>query len=169
MNKTFKLVTFLAIVAAISGLSIGIVNSFTAPRIEENAIAAEKANLEIIYPGGEFISIDCADDEGVVIGAYEVKDKGYIFKATAKGYNSSNPIIALVGMDKDGKVINVIPLQQAETSGVGTKCFEEGNINNFYIGKAPNDDIDVLTGATFTSKAMISIIENSHKMYEQVK
>ena len=52
MKKTIKLVLFLAIVSAISGLSIGYVNSFTEPVIKENAIAAEMKNLEVIFPGG---------------------------------------------------------------------------------------------------------------------
>ena len=50
--KTVKITLFLAIVACLSGLSIGLVNSFTSPIIEQNAIAAEKQNLELIFPNG---------------------------------------------------------------------------------------------------------------------
>lgn len=169
MNKTIKLVLFLAVVSAISGLSIGLINGVTEPVIEANAAAAEKATLELIYPGSEFEVIECEDAEGVVIGAYSVKDKGFIFKATAKGYNSSNPIICLVGLDLDGKVTSVIPLQQAETSGVGSKCFEEANIQNNYVGKGPAEEVDIISGATYTSKAMKTIISRSQEIYLEVK
>ena len=169
MNKTVKLVLFLAIVSAISGLSIGLINSVTEPVIEQNAIKSEKEKLEIIYPGAEFIALDYEDADGVVLSIYGVKDKGYIVKATSKGYNSSTPIIALVGLDADGTVTNVIALEHAETSGVGSKCFEDENVQNLYIGKKLDEEVDVLSGATFTSNAMKTIIAKSFEAYKSVK
>ena len=169
MNKTIKLVLFLAIVSAISGLSIGFVNSFTAPVISENALAAEKKNLEVIYPGGEFAPIDYTDSEGVVIGAYKVEGQGFVFKATATGYNSSTPIIALIGMDNDGTVVNVVALQQAETSNIGTHCFESENVKSMYVGKSVGEEPDMYTGATFTSSAMKTMILKAWEAYGKVK
>lgn len=169
MNKTIKLVLFLAIVSAISGLSIGLINGVTEPVIEQNAIKSEKEKLETIYPGGEFTALDYEDADGVVLSIYEVKDKGYIVKATAKGYNSSTPIIALVGLDIDGTVTNVIALQQAETSGIGSKCFEDENVHNLYVDKKLDEEVDILSGASFTSNAMKSIIAKSFEAYKAVK
>ena len=169
MNKTFKLVLFLAIVSAISGFSIGMVNSFTAPKIEANAIEAEKRSLEIIYPGSEFTNIEFEDEEGVVLNVYAVKDKGYVFKGTAKGYNASNPIICLIGLDVDGSITNVVALQHSETSGVGSKCFEQENIDELYIGKQVKEEIDVLSGATFTSNAIKTIINRAQEVYLEIK
>lgn len=169
MNKTLKLILFLAIVSAISGLSIGLVNQFTEPVIKENAVAAERKNLEVIYPGGDFGPIDYVDSEGVIIGAYSVKDQGYIFKATATGYNSGTPIIVLIGMDNDGTVTNVVSLQNAETSGIGSKCFDTENIKNLYIGKTVGEEPDMLTGATFTSTAMKTMIIKAQEAYGKVK
>lgn len=169
MNKTIKLVLFLAIVSAISGLSIGFVNSFTAPVIAENAVAAEKKNLEVIYPGSEFAPVDYTDSEGVVIGTYKVEGQGYVFKTTATGYNSSTPIVALIGMDNNGTVTNVVALQQAETSGIGSHCFEKENVKSLYIGKAIGEEPDIYTGATFTSNAMKTMILKAQEAYEKVK
>lgn len=169
MKNTLKITIFLAIIACLSGLSIGIVNSFTAPIINENAIAAEKENLEGIFPGGDFVSKDYKDDEGVIVGVYEVTGKGYIFKATAKGYNSSTPIVTLIGMDNDGTIVNVVALEEQETSGVGTKCFEEENISKLYIGKKVNESVDGITGATFTSKAMQEMISAAQAAFSEVK
>lgn len=169
MNKTLKLVLFLAIVSALSGLSIGIVNSFTAPVINENAIAAEKKNLEVIYPGGDFKAVDYVDSEGVIIGAYKVEGQGFVFKTTAKGYNSSNPIVVLIGMDNNGTVTNVVELQQSETSGIGSKCFEKENIQSLYVGKTVDQEPDMLTGATFTSNAMKTMIIKAQEAYGKIK
>ena len=64
MNKTIKLAVFLGIVAAISGLLLGFVNSITEPIIEAKALEAEKANLEIMYPNGEFDVANYKDEDG---------------------------------------------------------------------------------------------------------
>lgn len=169
MNKTLKLMLFLAIVSAISGLSIGIVNKFTEPIINENAIASEKKNLDVIYPGANFIPINYVDDEGIIIGAYKAEGKGYIFKATATGFNSSTPIIVLIGLDNDGTVVNVIDLQQAETSNYGSHCFEKDNINKLYIDKNVNEEPDMYSGATLTSTAMKTMIIKAQEAFGKVK
>ena len=166
--KTFKITLFLAIVACLSGLSIGFVNSFTSPIIEQNAIKAEKVNLELIFPGGDFASIEYKEDDAI-LGVYEVKDQGYVFKATAKGYNSSTPIVALVGMDTNGTIVNVVALEEQETSGVGSKCFEEANIQKLYIGKTIDQEVDGITGATFTSDAMKTIIHKAQKAFKEIR
>lgn len=169
MNKTLKLILFLAIVSAISGLSIGIVNKFTEPVINESSIASEKKNLEVIYPGASFSSVNYADDEGVIIGAYKAEGQGYVFKATATGYNSSTPIIVLIGLDNNGTVVNVVDLQQAETNNIGSHCFEKANIESLYVGKTIDEEPDMYTGATFTSTAMKTMIIKAQEAFRKVK
>jgi len=169
MKKTIKLALFLGIVAAISGLVLGFVNSLTEPIISGRSIVAEKANLELLYPDTEFKSIDFKDETGTVVGAYEAVGKGYIFKATGTGYNSSNPIVCLVAISNDGKVENVVALEQQETNGFGARCFESGNIQNLYVGRSSGNDVDMLAGATFTSTAMKNIITKSLETYADIK
>ena len=167
--KTVKITLFLAIVACLSGLSIGLVNSFTSPIIEQNAIAAEKQNLELIFPNGNFTAVDYTDDDGVITGVYKVADKGFVFKASAKGYNASNPIVTLIGMDTEGVIVNVVALEEQETKGVGTKCFEEENVQKLYIGKTLDQQVDGITGATFTSEAMKTMIGKAQEAFREVK
>lgn len=168
MKKSLKLVLFLAIVAAISGLSIGIVNQYTEPVIKQNAVNAEKKNLELIYPESEFSALDYEDKDGVIIGAYAVEGKGYVFKTTATGYNSSTPIITLIGMDNDGTITNVIALQQSETNNIGSHCFEKKNIQSLYVGKTVEEEPDMYAGATFTSTAMKTMIQKAQEAYLKV-
>lgn len=168
MNKTLRLVLFLAVVSAISGLAIGVVNSFTEPVINENNRKAEVAYLELMYPETEFVTIDYSDSDKVILGAYEAVDKGYVFKATATGYNGSTPIIALIGMDKKGTITNIIPLQQQETNGFGARCFEAANIKSLYKGKAIDEDVDMLAGATLTSNAMKKMCDKAKEAYTSI-
>ena len=169
MNKTFKLALFLGVVAAISGLVLGFVNSVTAPVIEANAIKAEKANLEVMYPGADFKILDYADSDGIITGAYKVNGSSFIFKGTATGYNSSTPIIVLVGITKDGKVDKLVALQQQETSNFGARCFEADNVKKLYLNKTSAEEVDMLAGATFTSTAMKNILTEAFEAYGKVK
>lgn len=169
MNKTIKLALFLGIVAAISGLVLGIVNYITEPVINQNAVKAEQKNLELMYPNAEFKILDYKDDDGIIIGAYKANDTNYIFKGTAVGYNSSTPIVVLVGLNKDGAIENMVALEQQETNGFGARCFEKENIANLYLNKKSVDEIDMLSGATFTSTALKTIMGEVFEAYEAVK
>ena len=126
-------------------------------------------NLELIFPNGNFTAVDYTDDDGVITGVYKVADKGFVFKASAKGYNASNPIVTLIGMDTEGVIVNVVALEEQETKGVGTKCFEEENVQKLYIGKTLDQQVDGITGATFTSEAMKTMIGKAQEAFREVK
>ena len=157
MKKTLSLVLFLGIIAALSGLCIGYVNGITEPLIVANELASEKQNLELMYPGKEFITIDYAGDDENILGIYEVSGEAYIVKVQGYGY-SSTPIVALIGFDTEGTISNLIILSNQETNGYGSRCFEEEFINTAYIGKAMDEDVDMVSGATLTSTAMQNMI-----------
>ena len=71
---------------------------------------------------------------------------------------SSTPIVALIGFDTEGTISNLIILSNQETNGYGSRCFEEEFINTAYIGKAMDEDVDMVSGATLTSTAMQNMI-----------
>lgn len=154
MKNVIKLVLLLAIVSGLSGLCVGYVNSVTEPIINENLIAAEKGNLELMFPGENFKSLEIKDESGYILGAYEVEGIGTAVKFTCVGYNGSSPVVGLVGFDKDHKVVDVIALSQQETKGFGARVFEEDNIKNLYVSKNADQEFDLLSGATVTSTAM---------------
>ncbi|MBR2578144.1 MAG: FMN-binding protein [Erysipelotrichaceae bacterium] len=169
MKKSLLSVLFLAVVAAVAGLAITFVNDLTGPVIELNAAREEKAELEHIFPGADFKEIDGYTENDCILAVYEVKDKGYIVKATAYGYNTSSPIIVLVAFDEEGKTVALSPLSQQETSGYGSNCFEEDFIGSTYVGKTENDVIDVYSGATRTSEAMRKIMAAAFRAVQEVR
>lgn len=157
MKKILTLVLFLGIVSAVSGLVLGAVNSVTEPLIQEAAIKAEKANLELMYPGSEFKPVgDKLVDGTTILGIYEAEGNGYVFKLWGKGYSSSG-ITILAGFDYDGTIQKVVALEQQETSGFGSKVFD--NLDSLYVGKALDEDVDMLSGATVTSTAMKGMMD----------
>ena len=167
MNKVIKLVLFLAIVGGLAGFSVSYVNSITEPIIEENLVKLEKVNLEKMFPGAEFKPLDIKDDEGYILGAYEVEGVGKVVKFTAKGYNGSSPIIALVGFNNENEIIDLLALSMQETEGYGSRVFESENIEKLYIGKGLDQEVDLLSGATVTSKGMRSALTYIQKTLKE--
>lgn len=157
MKKILTLVLFLGIVSAVSGLLLGYVNSITEPIIQEAAVKAEKANLELMYPGAEFKQTgESLVDGTTILGIYEAEGQGYIFKLWGKGYGS-NGITILAGFDYEGTLTKVVALEQQETSGFGSKVFDQ--LDELYAGNGLNDEVNMLSGATVTSTAMKGMIE----------
>ena len=169
MNKTVKLVIFLGIIAALSGLLIGAVNSVTEPIITERLLASEKENLEVLFPGAEFVPLEGASDEGgYVQSAFEVSGQGYAVRIETTGYNSSTPIQLLIGFDNEGTITGVVTIQQQETDGFGTKVFEQSNIDSAFVGKTLDEKVDLLSGATVTSSAVQAAITSTQAMISEL-
>ena len=165
MNKTIKLVIFLGVIAALSGLLIGAVNSITEPIITERLLASEKENLEVLFPGAEFVPLEGAsDDGGYVQSAFEVSGEGYAARIETTGYNSSTPIQLLVGFDTEGTITGLMVIQEQETDGFGSKVFEQSFIDSAYVGKTLDDKVDLLSGATVTSSAVQAAITSTQAM-----
>lgn len=154
MNKIIKLSIFLALVAMVSAIFVGLVNNFTSPIIAENLIKSERTNLELLYPGADFKAIENFTDEtNQIQGIYSVNDESYVVKLEGKGY-SANGFIYLLALNKDLKVDGLVVLSHSETSGIGSKAFEDD-----YINKLKEGSSDTISGATFTSSAIQRGIE----------
>ena len=166
--KNIKLGLFLGIIAALSGLCMSLVNGFTEPVIKENLIKAEKANLELMYPGANFSAVEKFNDEtGLIQGVYEVEGKGYVFKLSGFGY-SSTEIIFLAGFNSNGEVENILSLQNAETSGIGSKAFEADYIAT--LKKAGADkDFELISGASKTSGAIVRGLNAAREVLAEIK
>ena len=169
MRKTAFSILLLALVAALAGSAISYVNSITAPIIEYNVANEERENLLKMFPEGEFTELDGYTENEYILSVYEVKGRGYIVKGTAYGYNSSTPIIVLIGFDTQGRTIGFSALQQQETSGYGARCFEKDFIQNNYVNKTAEEGIDALSGATRTSSALSKIMEAAFRAVAEVR
>lgn len=165
--KIVKLTVFLAVVSALAGGVLSFVNDLTAPLIANQALAAETASLEVIFPGASFTELSYEDATGSVTGAYAAEGKGYVFKAEVVGYNSSSPISFMLGIDNDGNFVGFEVLSQQETNGLGGKVAEP-EFKAGVVGKTVNDSVDMISGATVTSKAVLGGINAIKEVYASV-
>lgn len=153
-KKALHFTVFLALLSGLAGGALAYVNSITAPIINENAIAAEKVNLVKLFPGtSEFAPLEITNDEtGFIQSAYTAKDAGIAYKVQVMGY--ANPIVFMVGISNDGKIVGLEILDLRDTAGIGTRV-EDPEFKDNVVGKTTTDPLAALSGATVTSGAVI--------------
>lgn len=112
-------------------------------------------------------------DLNIVKGAYRgLKSEtmlGYVFTVANRGYGGD--IWLTVGIDKEGKITGVKAGDNAETPNLGTKALESPFLSQF-INVAPQEpfkvvkgqktkpeEIDAVSGATVSSKAVIGAVQ----------
>ncbi len=155
MNKDSILykVVLLGVLCGICGLLLGAVNAVTAPVIEAQALAAEKENLEKIYPGATFTQVaEFEDESGLIESIFVAEGKGTVYKIKNIGYNS-NGFTFMVAFNEDGTVGGFTDVEQSETSGIGSRCFDDEYVSQI-TALTSTDEAPLLSGATLTSTAI---------------
>lgn len=164
----------LTLICLVTSALLACTNSLTAPVIKNNnVIAANEAKAKVLP---EAASFDDNNKNGIACS--EGKDAngetvGYVFTTTAKSYGGD--ISVMVGIKADGSVSGVELLSINDTPGLGMNAKDPDWLKNF-IGKTANigvnknepgdNEIQALTGATVTSKAVTAAVNTALEYYE---
>lgn len=177
MKKIIKSGLTVFIVATIGSLLLSWVYSITNPKIEEQKFLSIKNAIEEIFPEQlEFNEIEDFKNISIgnninIINVYKIKlegrKEGYIIRAIYSGYGGK--VESLFGY-QDNKSKGVYVLEHSETPGLGslitskdfTKQFINKNLSDPFV---PKQDIQAITGATISSKAISDAIKNIGKFY----
>lgn len=159
----------LCAITAVSALLLSAVNSVTAPVIEKNETEKTQNAMENVMSDADFfvpIDFTPAEEYESVSGIYEAKQKpdktiGWCVLASPNGYGGA--VNMIVGVGSDMKVTGVDIVSQSETAGLGSKSTEpefrgqfvgKGKIDKVVKSGAGENEIDAITSATITSKAV---------------
>jgi len=179
MKEIMNLGLKLLLISLIAALSLGYVNEITKDKIaEQRAIANERARKAVQPEADSFNEIDISkiDDDLVVEGFEAVKDDltiGYVFKTLPKGYGGGVEVI--VGIS-NGAITGVRIGSHNETPGLGAKSTDESFYSQYENMKAnqeigvskiqkSNSEIQAISGATITSKAVTTGVNSATKAY----
>lgn len=178
MKYYVKTILPLVVLAVFFGTALGTTYFFLSPKILETQKKEEAAALtKSLKAGKSFEKITNANR--TLYKAYN-EDKnlvGYVFKENKGGYGG--PIVTLVGVSTNGAVDSiVITSADQETPGLGYKCMErkwQDQFSGVTVDRLPKDKagfaatgIDVITGATITSMAVVKNINNALSLYEKI-
>ena len=181
--SSFRLVFTLAMAGLLSGLAIVGVYEWTLPIIEANNAAALRRAVFKVVPGSERMQGLVLTDDGArpaeqdetadVYAAYDAAGAFMGYAIAAEGAGFQDTIRLIYGYDPGARqIIGMEVLESRETPGLGDKIYKDahfvGNFDALAVDppivavkagdkSAPNE-VDAITGATISSKAVVRII-----------
>ncbi len=170
MKKEFiKLSGILCAITLVAAMLLAGVNHITKPKI---AAAEEKAiqdAMKAILPQAD--SFEQMNDN-VFKGMKDQNPVGFCVNVTTSGYGGA--IEMMVAIDSDAQVCGIEILSHSETAGLGAKATEPEFKNQFSkknstleVVKTKTespDQITAITGATITSRAVASGVDEAFNM-----
>jgi len=183
MRNTIKMIAVLTTLGFLSGAALVFIYNYASPRIAQNQKnETEQAIYKIFTDGKSYDTKKIGEDD-----IYSVKDAngkllGYAFPAEGNGYQGEIDI--LVGIQPDLETLEGIEiLDSQETPGLGQEITTEQFEGQFKglkvspsIGYVKNqkpanpNDIEAITGATVSSKAVVTILNDRiAKLKEELK
>lgn len=188
MKNILRFVIVLFLVNLVAASILAGVYRLTKPRIEAQEALVREEALKEVMPESVGDRIEAVSEEyWKVYKGLSSKERGHIF--IAKKYGYSSVIETMVGMKTDGTITGVAILNQNETPGLGAKIVEIVSDKTiikaikgiFSKEKGPEKDlspyfteqfkersvksidisnIDAITGATISSKAVVDSIKS---------
>jgi len=157
MKEVIRYGFILAIICVIAAGLLAGVNALTKEKIISQAQAEEDASLKEVVPQASSFELVKSGDEILYYRALDSEKKliGVVFKAAGKGYSST--IETMVGLLKDGRINAIKVLSQNETPGLGTRVVEP-SFSGQFANKKDLSQVQAITGATISSKAIIDAI-----------
>lgn len=182
-----RLILTLGLAGMISGLALSSVYQITDPIIQaNNQRELEAAVLEVV-PGArgmqEVVLKDDAEATKTIYAAYDENDLflGYAIEGSAAGF--ADKIRLIYGYDPSTKrIVGMKVLESLETPGLGDKIKKEKNpaFSAQFDGlaiepmivvvkdkKDQDNEIDAITGATISSKAVVKAINTANEGWLQ--
>ena len=189
MREVLRLGFVLLIVCAVAGAALALVDGVTRDRIAAQAtIRLQQALKDVLPKAEEFqdkqetlfsLKAKASESDGPMFptvnqmyaGYFQGKSEGFVFICSPIGYGGA--IETAVGVSSDGIVKGVSVIRHSETPGLGaniaTKRFQDA-----FIGipsdvevrvKENGGQIDAITGATISSEAVASAVNESLKIF----
>ena len=176
-KEVIKVALILFAITAVAAAILAAVNNVTAPVIAENERKAQEIAMKVVLPEADgFEQMDYTVNENSAVTEVYTSDAGFAVKVAPKGYGGA--ISMIVGVDNDLKVTGVEVISQSETAGLGAKCTDSefkaqfvGKTENIKVTKngAKENEIDAITSATITSKAVTKGVNDAIAVAKEVK
>jgi electron transport complex protein RnfG len=184
MNENAKMILVLTLICGVCGFLLAGVRTGTKDQIEkqvltyvkgpavENALASSTNNL---IDDSRKVTVD-GEEITVFVGKKEGGTWAIAFETSASGFGGDIGVI--VGFDvENNKLAGIGITTCTETPGLGLRVKEENFTNNFR-GKSLEDNIaiksddgviDAVSGASISSKAVCTAVNQGIAQYEKIK
>ena len=172
-NKIFKPIVVLCVICIVVTGALAATNGMTAPIIEAATLAAQEAARTELLPDAQgFEKVEGVDVANVSDVYRTTNDVGVVITSSAKGYGGD--VVVMTAITPDGNIKQIKVTEQTETKGIGSTVVptpsdrerDEG------VSAAPalvlNQDIDAYSGATISSRAVLTAVNSAIEAYNQI-
>lgn len=170
MNRIVKMVLTLTVLGLISGFALSMVSNYTDPLIRQNKQEALREAVYYVVQPTESYQEETREGK-VIYEAYNSSDEliGYAFTASGGGYQGTIRLMVGVGPNLN-RIKGIQILESSETPGLGGKIRGEPFKSQFRglqvereVGLVKSEEpgkgeIQAITGATISSRAVVSIV-----------
>ncbi len=175
MKEVIKPTLTLFIICFVITLLLAGTNLMTRNKIAEMDKQSEAASRQVVLPGATSFE----DNETYAVGKKGSDIIGYVFTTKSKSYGGD--INVMTGIGKDGKVSGVVILSISDTPGLGLNAQKDSFRDQYKqaapdkgfevikSGSAKEGQIEAMTGATITSKAVTACVNEAIESYQKVK
>ena len=162
MKKNFKIAAILMIIAAVCAAAVSGMYKVTSGKIEANQLAKELKLYQEIFPQfniekkpEELVAENAAITKKIVAKNQAGEELGLVYVVSGK--NSYGPIVLLVGIDNEGKLVGVEFLE----NGQSYSSEVETHVDSKYTSGLSLGDItaiDKKCGATYGAKTVKELV-----------
>ena len=161
MKKTIFIpaIVILCAAALLFGLSFGLQKVASA-----NAQAEHLKIMQTLLPGSkDFIVEPYKGEDANIRSIHKAEDFGYVIETVTPGY--AGEIRMLIGVSNDGKVTGLVVREMNETAGLGLNALNDTDFLSQFLNTEGDaqigTNIDAITGATVTSKAIARCVNSA--------
>ena len=171
-DKIFKPIVVLCTICIVITGALAATNQVTAPIIEAATIAAqEAARAELLPEADGFTLVEGLSVENVAEAYTANNGVGTVVTAQSKGYGGT--ITVMVAFTPEGTIKQIKVTEQAETKGIGTKVTGDASFWTRFEGLEAKTlvlgtDVDALSGATISSKALTAAVNAAIDGYNAI-
>lgn len=169
-NSIIKPTIVLLCICIVIPLALAVTNKITAPKIADlEKQTAKDALEELVDSDGSVqktvdgITFDIAQKDG--------ENVAFVFTTKAKGYGGKDSVTVMTAISPTGEILNLKVLDVSnETPGLGQNAKKESWYKQFIgmSGEISITDIDTLTSATITSKAVMTAVNEALELFDKV-
>lgn len=151
-----------AVIAAAFLILLALSSALT-PVGAENAAAEQESIFQILLPGGgPYVEEPYSGEDANISRVYR-GNTGYIVETVTSGY--AGDITMLVAVDLQGTVVGAVVRDMEETFGLGMEALSDAEFLSQLVWSlgdlAVGENIDAITGATVTSRAVANAINSA--------
>ncbi len=178
MKPIINMALRLTLICAIAALALANVAEVTRGPIAASEARAQREAVEAVLPSFARLAIDTlkvetGDPVLYFSGVDDSGPTGTAFKSTS-GLGYSGDIEIILGVNPEGVISGVRILRHAETPGLGANYADPAMLDQFYKDRLISDnwkltkdggEVDAVTGATITGRAIADAIETGVQSY----